>query len=151
MRLLLDTNILLDHLLERSSFSDKTDLLMSLGAIGEFDLYISVSQITDALYILSSGGKKSRLQAAKEAMAHAREHVHIAALDEADVDAVLDSDWEDLEDACVYQAARGIRADAIITRNLRDFGKSSIPVFDCPGFFDWMKREHGVDYAAIDF
>lgn len=64
---------------------------------------------------------------------------------------VLASDWDDLEDACVYQAARGIGADAIITRNQADFARSAIPVFDCGEFFAWMERAHGVDYEAIEF
>lgn len=149
MKLLLDTNVLIDSILSREPFCATADLLLGLGEIGEFDLFISASQFTDALYILSSGGKHAQLEQARNAMKQARNSVHIAALGEADIDAVLASDWEDLEDACVYQAAREVRADAIITRNQKDFEKSSIPVFDCNEFFEWMKQTYGVEYENI--
>ena len=63
---------------------------------------------------------------------------------EADVDAALDSAWDDFEDACVYQCARRLKADAIITRNQKDFARSSIKVFDCDELFAYLeKRRRG--------
>jgi len=41
----------------------------------------------------------------------------------------LISDWADLEDSVQYFAAMSAKAEFVITRNKKDFLKSSIPVF----------------------
>ena len=41
----------------------------------------------------------------------------------------LSCGFDDLEDALVYQAARVVKAEAIITRNQEDFAQSPIPAF----------------------
>lgn len=149
MKLLVDTNVLLDCMLERQPFAESARLLMLLGELGEFDLFISASQVTDAYYLLTNGGKRGRSEAAKRALLEARKFIRIASVIEREIDAALDSSWDDVEDACVYQAARSIKADAIITRNQKDFEKSSIKVFDCDEFFAWLKKEKQVDYGEI--
>lgn len=61
MKLLLDTNVVIDFLHEREPYYDKARLLMTAGRVGEFDLWITSSQVTDLIYILSEGGKRSLL------------------------------------------------------------------------------------------
>ena len=80
-----------------------------------------------------------------------RKHVHICSLNEADVDAVLDSTWGDFEDACVCQSALKLKEDAIVTRNQKDFEKSSLRVFDCEEFFDHLAEDKGLAYEEIAF
>ena len=75
--------------------------------------------------------------------------MRVYSLTEADVDAALDSAWDDFEDACVYQCARKIKADAIITRNQKDFARSSIRVFDCDELFAYLEKEKGLVYDFI--
>ena len=58
-KLLLDTNIVIDYLNEREPYYEKARLLMIAGRVGEFDLWMSSSQITDLIYILSEGGAQS--------------------------------------------------------------------------------------------
>ena len=71
------------------------------------------------------------------------------ALSETDVDAALDSPWSGFEDACVYQCALKVKADAIVTRNQKDFEKSSIKVFDCTGLFAYLEEEKGLVYDFV--
>ncbi len=151
MRLLVDTNILLDHLLERRPYSSVARMLLIMGKLGEFDLFMSSSQLTDTAYILSDGGKKSRSAEAKQVLRELREYVRLAPLGGGEIDAALESDWDDFEDACVYQAAKAIGADAIITRNKGDYEKSLIKVLDGDDFFAWMQEEYGVCYADVEF
>ena len=58
MKLLLDTNVVIDFLHEREPYYDKVRLLMTAGRVGEFSLWITSSQVTDLIYILSEGGKR---------------------------------------------------------------------------------------------
>ena len=42
-----------------------------------------------------------------------------------------------------------IKADAIITRNQKDFARSSIKVFDCDELFAYLEKEKGLVYDFI--
>ena len=57
MRVLLDTNIVIGFLWKREPFYDSTRLLMALGYLGEFELWMSPSQLGDLSYALTKGGK----------------------------------------------------------------------------------------------
>lgn len=149
MRLLIDTNIIIDFALRREPFFEQARLLMTLGELGEFDLFISGSQITDVYYLLSNGGKESRAEPAKRFLRSICDFVRIVPIGQGEIQSALDSDWNDFEDACVYQAARSVKADAIITRNRKDFEKSHIKVFGCDGFFEWLKNAMNVEYTEM--
>lgn len=151
MRLVLDTNIVLDVALSREPFDESASKLLALGYLGEFELWMGSSQLTDYIYVVSDGGKPSKADEARGAIRNLRRSVHIYATNEADLDDVAASAWDDLEDALVHQAALGVKADAIITRDASDFSRATVKTFDCDGFFDWMEEEHSRTYAEFDF
>ena len=65
MKLLLDTNILLDCMMDRQPFAADARKLLILGALGEVDLWMSPSQFTDAFYLLTEGGKPRLAESVK--------------------------------------------------------------------------------------
>ena len=99
MRLLVDTNIVLDYLDERPSFFQSARKLMILGFLHELELWMSASQATDLFYLLTNGGRASEAGEVKKSMRQARQFIRICSLTESDVDAALDSSWDDFEDA----------------------------------------------------
>lgn len=149
MRFLVDANVICDYLRIREPFYDPARLLFLLGRIGEFELWLSPSQMGDLFYTLTEGGKKSKAEITRNQLRDIRKLFRVCAIGESEVDEALRSDWPDLEDAMVYQAARSIKADAIITRNQKDFAQSRIPVFDCDELFAWLRNEKGVNYDYI--
>ena len=149
MRLLLDTNIIIDFLQRREPYYEDARMLFMLGRLREHELWFSSAQANDIFYTLSGGGKKARAAQVVKALRLVREAAHVCGIDEAEFDAALDSTWPDLEDACVYQAALKVKADAIITRNQADFEKSSIRVFDCGELFEWLAEERGLTYDWV--
>ena len=100
-------------------------------------------------FILSKGGTPSKADDARRRIRHARRFVRVCSLAETDVDAALDSPWSDFEDACVYQCALKVKADAIVTRNQKDFESTVIKVVDCDEFFAWVLRDFGLDYDEV--
>lgn len=150
MKVLVDTNIVIDALARREPFYEKARLLFILGKAGELELWISGTQLTDVFYLLTNGARTAA-EKGKHLMRLFRQCVRVASFSELEFDAALDSSWEDLEDACVFQVAQSIKADAIITRNQKDFARSSIPVFDCGGFFDYLRKTRNLDYAEVEF
>ena len=139
MKLLLDTNVVIDYLHEREPYYDKVRLLMTAGRVGEFDLWITSSQVTDLIYILSEGGKRSLLSRVLEQLRGMRTFVNVHAV----------SDRKDPEDSLIFESALEMRADAIVTRNQKDFESSVIKVVDCDEFFVWMRKDFGLDYEEV--
>ena len=143
MKLLLDTNILLDCMMDRQPFAADARKLLILGALGEVDLWMSPSQFTDAFYLLTEGGKPRLAESVKLRLLKVKRLARICTLGE--------SSWPDFEDACLYQCAKKLHAEAIITRNQADFDRSTIPVYDCAEFFAHLKNVHGLVYEEIDW
>ncbi len=151
MRLVLDTNILLDIVLGRQPHADAADKLIALGYLGEFELWIGSSQVSDFVYVATEGGKAALAEEARRAMRLLRKSVRVYATNEADYDAVAASAWDDLEDAFVFQTALQVKADAIITRDRAGFRKSHIKVYDCDELFERLESEEGLRYEMVSF
>ena len=150
-KLLLDTNIILDYIGRRGPHIKETELLMLTGRVGEFSLWVSASQMTDIVYILTNGGNKARVPKALEQLRLLCTFVNVYAVTAADVDKMLATTWSDPEDALLVDLALKMGADAIITRDDDFPSVDSIRVHDCPGFFKWLEDEKGLTYADIDF
>ncbi len=126
MRVLFDTNVILDHMLEREPHLDATEKLLSLVDIGAIDGVICATTATTIHYLTS------KALGSKEAAEHLR--TLLAMFDVAPVDreilrSALDVDFSDYEDAVLHEAALEAKATAIVTRNNKDFVRSTLPVF----------------------
>ena len=148
-KLLLDTNVVVDYLNEREPFYEKARLLMIGGRVGEFELWISSSQVTDLVYILSNGGRTSEMEVVMGQLRGLRTFVNVFAASEREVDLMLAASWHDPEDYLLYEIVLVLRADALITRNQPDFPQGLVPVLDCDEFFARMKTERGLDYCLL--
>ena len=148
-RLFVDTNIVIDALARRKPHDKAASLLLCLGEVGECDLWLSTSQLTDIFYILSGSSSKARMAAAKEQLVSLRKSISLFPLAVEDVDQALASRWAGFEDACVYYVAQQVKAEAIITNNKSDFELSAIPVFTCEEYFEWLECEKGIVYGEV--
>lgn len=150
LKLFVDSNVVLDALLNRAHNCKDAKLLLALGLLGEFEIWVSPSQWTDLFYILSEGGKSTKINHALMILKELRSCVHICMLGEQEIDSAMKLDWNDLEDAIVYEAARTIKPKALISQNISDFKDSKIPVFTCREFFQWLKNQHDIVYQEVD-
>lgn len=146
-RYVLDTNIVVDFLQQRQPFYEPSRLLMALGRIGEFELMLSESQFADLVYILTDGGKASRMAPVLERLRGLRTFVEVYSNGAEGIDLMLASDWRDPEDALIYEAALCLHADAIITRNQSDFEGCKVNVMDCAQLFAYLEETHGLAYG----
>ena len=89
IKALLDTNIVIDFLNQREPFYEQARLLMIAGRVGEFDLWISSSQVTDLIYILSEGGKPSLIPETRERIQGLRTFANVFAVSEREIDKCL--------------------------------------------------------------
>lgn len=126
MKLLFDTNVILDVLLDREPFSDDAAFLLSLVERSEVIGYICATTITTIHYLAA------KTLGSKPAIRHIRTLMSlfiIAPVNRIVLEAAAASDFEDFEDAVLNEAGIHAGAEYIITRNSLDFKKSKLPVF----------------------
>lgn len=149
LKLFLDTNVVIDALIDRNANHEDARLLLALGKIGEFDLWVSPTQWTDLFYILSEGGKRSRAAMVSALLGELRSGVRISTIGEPEIDSAMALGWPDVEDAVLHEAARATNPVALITHNKADYMQSALPTYTCGEFFAWLKEERGFSYAEI--
>lgn len=120
----LDTNVVIDLLDKREGFYPAAVKLFTLAYKGELSLYISPLTYATAAYIL----RKHPVEKLRILLANLRKLSHITLVDERIVDNALTSEFKDFEDALQYYSALKEDVDAIVTRNVKDFSLSKLPV-----------------------
>ncbi|WP_350454009.1 PIN domain-containing protein [Slackia heliotrinireducens] len=148
IRILVDTNVILDFMLKRTDF-DFARWLLIFSKMNDYELWVSSSQIADLHYIASNRGNRRHAERARAALLHLRKFVNVVSVGQREVDLALDSQWDDFEDSLVHQAAVSIGANVLVTRNLADFERSSIPAMTPEAFFTWMEERHGIYYTEM--
>ncbi len=150
MRLLLDTNILVDFAIRREPHFEDAKKLMLLGYLKEVELWVGSSQMGDLVHVVTEGGKPKLAKQAQELLAKLLSFIHVYATDEDDCAFMAKSDWSDLEDCLVFCNALGVKADGIVTRDANGFARSSIKVYDYDELFDHLRDAYGMDYDLVD-
>jgi predicted nucleic acid-binding protein len=125
MVILIDANIILDHLIPRQPFADIANDILSLCVQQRCSGYIAVHSITNIFYILRKQFPTSEI---KKMLIELCEFIEVAGIQKKQViDALVNEDFDDLEDRLQVECARMINADFIITRDINDFSASPIP------------------------
>ena len=127
MKVLFDTNVILDVLLEREPHIDAAGKLFALVDNGRIEGLICATTATTVYYIAAKSFGARR--------AHDQVHgllglFEVAPVGKEVLDGALDTDFADYEDAVLHEAARAAGATVIVTRDRDDFANSAIPVLD---------------------
>jgi predicted nucleic acid-binding protein len=126
MKILIDTNIIIDVALEREPFFENSDRLLALAEEKAFDGYLSAASISDIFYIVRKDkGKYLTFEFLKYIISFCS----IATVNEMVIKNALASNPKDFEDAIQYQTALIACLDGIVTRNPKDYSEASISVF----------------------
>ena len=134
MRIMIDTNVVLDVLLEREPFFEDSYEVIRLSALERVEGYVSSSAATDIYYLLRRELKDR--QAAKDALEKVLQLVNIADALGEDVYAAIASNMAYFEDALVAAVAERCRMDYIVTRNTKDFRESPVKALTPWEFLD---------------
>ena len=122
MKVLLDTNIIIDIISKRDGYEESLQILRGC-EIKRIDGYLTTTTVTDVMYILRKHLSPERL---RESMQTLMTVVDVAGIRKADVLRAFSSDMKDYEDAVQAACAKRIKADYIVTRNLKDFALSPV-------------------------
>lgn len=138
MKLYLDTNVVLDLILNRAPFFDDIAKIVTLYEMGKCTLFTSSVSIVNCNYIL---GKNIDRKIVNDNLKILRSFCSILSVSELEIDQSLNSDFKDFEDAVQYFTCIKNECDFIITRDLKDFKKSEIPVLSPSEFLSSIKNK----------
>lgn len=124
MKILVDTNVIIDALAGREPFKEDAEQIFMLAANRIEDMYITASSATDIYYLVRK--YLHNAEQAKSVMSKLFELFHILDVTSGDCQDALLSEISDYEDAVVSCCAIRNCIDYIVTRNIKDYGKSKV-------------------------
>jgi predicted nucleic acid-binding protein len=133
--LFIDSDVLLDMLLNRDPFSAYTKFLLFESETRKLKLSTSSLVIANINYILA---KKIGVSATKESIRRLIKLIHVLPFEGDIIDLALTSNITDFEDAIQNLIAERYKCDVIITRNVKDYKESAITVLTAEQFLSTL-------------
>jgi predicted nucleic acid-binding protein len=131
-RIFLDTNILIDLIADRQPYSKAAIEIVKKAEEGVLELYTSSHALATCHYLLKKYVKEKDL---RDILLSLSELVNIIPVDIDIIRKGLRSAHKDFEDAIQIGCAGSIAGmECIITRNVKDFKGSDVPVMTADGF-----------------
>lgn len=126
MRVLFDTDVVLDVLLDRRPHSVAAARLFGGVEAGEISGLLCATTMTTLAYLV---GRELDRRRTKKELGKFMSLFEIAAVNRIVLQSALETDFEDFEDAVLHEAGRLAFADGIVTRNIRDFARATLAVY----------------------
>jgi predicted nucleic acid-binding protein len=127
-----DTNMVLDVLLIRKPYAQRSMTLFDAVVSKEIEGYLCATTITTIDYLVS---KFQGRQRARTVVAQLLAWFSVAEVNAVVWHQAVNSDFSDFEDAVWYQAGVFMNVDGLVTRNQQDFKSATLPV-DTPD--EWL-------------
>ncbi len=133
MRVLFDTDLVLDLVLDREPFADAAAAIFDLHERKRIDGYISGITLVNVFYVTR---KAKGLASARQAVEELLATLSVCPMHQAIFEDAQKLSFTDYEDAVQHATATAIELDAIVTRNLKDYGNATLPVFSPADFLN---------------
>lgn len=146
MHLLLDTNILIDHLARRRPFCDDVRKLCIAQAFGDVKLWVNVQSYVDACYILRKQASQREL---RDLMIESLKLFSPCGTHASDLQPALESNWPDVEDFLLAYSGVHVDVDYILTRDPAGFTQAPVPALSPSEFLAFLKEEKGWEYDNL--
>lgn len=124
MKVLVDTNVVIDEFLKREPFYKDSHSVLQMCSDNKIEGYLAAHTITNAFYILRKNfsNKKSRELVLDLFKTFNVESINTSKL----IRALISENFSDFEDRLQVECAIAVDADYIITRDKNDFADSEI-------------------------
>ncbi len=126
MKVLFDTNVILDVLQNRQPHAQAATQLVARIERKEITGYVCATTITTIFYLAS---KAISAETAKAQIKLMLELFEVTQVDKTVLLSAMQTGFSDFEDAVLYKAAQHASVDCIVTRNIKDFKQSKLPVY----------------------
>lgn len=133
MKILIDTNVILDVLCNRTDFVEDSLKVFKYCEVNQITGCISAMSVPNIVYIMRKELDSERI---KEILTVLTSLFTVVDLREADLLKAADFDFADYEDALQSVCATRVKANYIVTRNIKDFKNSPVPAIKPSELFE---------------
>lgn len=134
MRVLLDTNVVLDHLLNRAPWAADATAIWRISIAGECDAFVSAITPVNVFYVARKG---VGAVLARRITASLLAAVRVCAVDHAVLQVAQALAFNDYEDAVQYASAAAAHMDMIVTRDIAGYASATLPILSP---FDFLQH-----------
>jgi predicted nucleic acid-binding protein len=139
-KVLLDTDVIIDCLISRDPFSQHSIEILKLCELGEICAYISPISLSNLYYVLRKQLSHQKLMVVLTQLLRI---VEIANLNKLIIQQAIESEFKDFEDALQnYCAVNEPDVQTIVTRNIKDYKQSSLPVMTPENYLAFLRLEN---------
>ena len=138
MRVLLDSDVVLDFVLDRKPFAEPAAALFEMYRRGSIDCYVSGITIVNVFYVTR---KLKGIGVARLAVEGLLAAMLVCPVERTTLYDAYRLAFSDYEDAVQHACAAAARLDALVTRNLEDYKNATLPVFSPKDFLDHLKAQ----------
>lgn len=124
MKILVDTNIILDVLCNRKDFVENAARIFELCEEGKITGYVSALSFPNIVYVMRKELSYDRI---RDILSTLSSIFTIIDLRTIDLFLATELNFKDYEDTLQCTCAARVQADFIVTRNTKDFSTSTIP------------------------
>ena len=130
MRVLLDTNIIVDVLQQREPWRQDGEIIFIAAAMNQITACVTAKQIADIHYMTKKAfkGQAHVDYLAKQVIGKLMTFMELEDTSAADCQTAMGINNNDFEDAMLMACAARETMDYIVTRNIAHFKSSSVPV-----------------------
>lgn len=136
MRVLLDTNVVLDHLLKRAPWANDATTIWQASIAGEFDAFVSAITPVNVFYVAR---KAVGAVLARRITASLLDAVGVCAVNQTVLRAAHGLAFRDYEDAVQHASAFTAGVDTIVTRDPTEYVSATLLIL-APT--DFLRRLH---------
>lgn len=124
MRVLIDTNVLLDYIANRTPYADAAEQIIMLCKDNKIEGCIAAHSMMNIFNILR---KNMTVSERKDILFYLSQIAEIIGIDKQKIlNSISNEDFSDFEDCLQAECAKSFSADWIVTRNIKDFESSAV-------------------------
>lgn len=133
MKVLIDTNVILDVLCNRAGFVEDSLKVFKYCEANQITGYISALSVPNIVYIMRKELDNGKI---KEILTTLTSLFSVVDLRESDLVKATDLDFSDYEDALQSVCAVRAKVNYIVTRNIKDYKNSNVPAIKPAELFE---------------
>lgn len=138
MRIVFDTNVILDVILQREPHFEEAAALLAYVEENALEGQVGATTVTTVFYFAR---RRQDAIYAHEVVQLLLDLFGVAPVTEVVLRKSLSLGFTDYEDAVLHEAARHVRSDGIVTRNQKDFAQAQIPIYSPSGLLTLIEKE----------
>lgn len=137
MKILVDTNVVIDALIGRQPYFDNADKIIKLCADKKVQGYLAAHSIPNLFYILR---KSMSLEERRHVLLQLCDIFIVEGIDSVKIiTAIENRSFLDFEDCLQDECAISVGADYIVTRNVKDFTYAKVKAISPENFLEKLR------------